>query len=822
VTSPGQQPTFGRYKLLSLLGKGGTARVYRALRPGPMGFGKEVALKIIERSSALDEEATTSLVNEARLGCQLRHKNIVSIDEFDTVDDTFYIAMEYVEGWPLDVLLAAQRRAGGHLPLPTMLEILIELCEGLGYAHALADKEGEPLGIVHRDLKPGNVLVSIRGEVKIADFGTAKAKTNVKQTQDGFTRGTPAYMSPEQVTGRALDPRSDIFSFGALLHEVVTLEMAFPGENLVTVMHQVLEGDHREIPQRVGKVAPALEPVVRRCMNSDPVGRYQSAATLAADLRKIRIRAGARPSVAEWVQELVVDLPVTTTGEFGWTGALEEAIRRHQESEPPPTQPAQPAQPARPARPPKPPVELSSGLDGLEPVLGASAEPDRLPTAAIEAWEATLFPSEAEDLPPAPAPEAPPAAAPPRRHDPSAETAAVPAQKPGRPQRPPPRTASASLGIDSSLLDSSESRAPGRRPPPGTEALGARRSTAAPPRSRSDRPEPRAAQGPAQLRQGRNKRRGTSLKFVGSLAWKLVALYIAVLLFGPAIGGPTGETIVELRDWQVSLVTGDARPAPWATSGPAVRVAASDLVALPAGKLRLGAPRGQEGPPRMRRAIEIPLVLVMSHEVSIDEYRAGCHREWWQLSCPGWAGPERGQQGSHPAVRITWQQASDWCETQGWRLPTEAEWEWAARGKASRSYPWGDEFQERSANYCDRGCPGKVLSVTGEDDGYPRTAPVGQFPAGATPEGIHDLAGNVSEWTLDCWTRDHAERSSWHASTAGECRQRVTRGASWRDAAEQLVAWRRSAADPELPTERVGFRCVQGEDPKAPKPDAAK
>ncbi len=320
MAEAGGPPTFGRYQLLGLLGKGGTARVYRALRPGPMGFGKEVALKIIDRDASLTEESAMSLVNEARLGCLLRHKNIVSIDEFDTFENTFFIAMEYVDGWPLDQLLVTQFQRGGLVPLATVLEILIEVAEGLEYAHTLTAKDGTALNIVHRDLKPGNVMLSRRGEVKITDFGTAKAATNVRQTQEGFTRGTPAYMSPEQVTGKPLDGRSDIFSFGALLHELVTLKMTFPGENLGTVMHQVLEGDLRPARDRVASIAPALEPVLKRCMARDPAGRYQSAATVAADLRRIRARVGNRPTASEWLDGLQSDLPVWTTGEFGWEG----------------------------------------------------------------------------------------------------------------------------------------------------------------------------------------------------------------------------------------------------------------------------------------------------------------------------------------------------------------------------------------------------------------------------------------------------------------------------------------------------------------------
>jgi formylglycine-generating enzyme required for sulfatase activity len=298
-----------------------------------------------------------------------------------------------------------------------------------------------------------------------------------------------------------------------------------------------------------------------------------------------------------------------------------------------------------------------------------------------------------------------------------------------------------------------------------------------------------------------------------SIGWKLIALYAGVLLFGPAMGGSIGQGIADLRDWQVGLVTGQEVALPWGSGGQKVVVTDAAFVALSAGSVRLGDPDG-EGPRPSKAAIEVPGFSMMRHEVTVDAYRTACPREWWQLSCPDWE-PERWQKGNHPAVRVTWQQAADWCAAQGWRLPTEVEWEYAARGEAGRRHPWGDEFAERSMNYCDKGCPGKVFDLTGEDDGQPRTAPAGTFPRGATEEGILDLAGNASEWTLDCWTDHHEARTSWHASKTPSCRRRVARGGSWKDTVDQQTGWQRSEADPKLPSERIGFRCVQGEEPAA-------
>ena len=809
--------TFGRYQLLGLLGKGGTARVYRALRPGPMGFGKEVALKIIDRDSSVSEESAMSLVNEARLGCLLRHRSIVSIDEFDTVDGTFYIAMEYVDGWPLDQLLSTQERAGGLVPLPTVLEILIEVADGLEYAHTLTDRDGVGYGIVHRDLKPGNVMISRRGEVKIADFGTAKATTNVRQTQEGFTRGTPAYMSPEQVTGQPLDGRSDIFSFGALLHELVTLEMAFPGDGLGTVMHSVLEGDLRPARDRVAAVAPALEPVLKRCMARDPAGRYQSAGTLAADLRRIRARAGSQPTAAEWLGALKADLPVWATGEFGWEGI--------------------------PGAPPK------GGSTATEPPRRVADTPAPAPAEAEPGWEQVLFsdldPAPPDDErgsgPPAPSlfdepvvddifatsPDSPllwddaqwgtsgaaassegaagsssPSTVPPPPPAPAAgvarATPSAPSRAPSPPPGPPPPASQqkAVFGLQSS---------PDLSQPPPRRELELRGDGAERARPRP----PPAGQRPAVSRRRPSLRARASLAW--SVGWKLVALYAAVLLFGPAMGGSIGQGISDLRDWQVAVLSGQSFDVPRGQGGRDVLLTDADFEVIPGGSIRPGDPGG-EGPRPARQLLEVPTFSMMRHEVTVDAYRTACPRSWWQLSCPDWE-PERWQKGDHPALRLTWQQAADWCAAQGWRLPTEVEWEYAARGEAGRRYPWGDEFAERAMNYCDKGCSGKVFENTGEDDGHPRTGPVGSFPKGATPEGIRDLAGNAAEWTLDCWTDHHEARTSWHASKTPSCRLRVARGGSWKDTVDDQTGWERRSADPDLPSEQIGFRCVQGEEP---------
>jgi eukaryotic-like serine/threonine-protein kinase len=314
---------FGRYRLLNLLGEGGMAKVYRAVLSGPMGFEKEVALKRIDNKLTEDERVVRALINEARLGGQLRHKNIVEIYEFNQIAGNYFMAMEYVDGWTLDTVLRHCRRQGDLIPGSVVVEMLGSVCRGLEYAHTLIAKDGQALNLVHRDLKPGNIILSRDGDVKIMDFGIAKADTNLyKTTAADVTKGTPIYMSPEQVTGGTLDQRSDLFSMGSILHELVTLQVPFAGDNLLAIMHAILNADITEARRRVAKLEPALVSVLSKCMARDREERFQSAKDLGKGLREIRRELKPGPTLHEWLEDFVASLPApTATGEFGPDGA---------------------------------------------------------------------------------------------------------------------------------------------------------------------------------------------------------------------------------------------------------------------------------------------------------------------------------------------------------------------------------------------------------------------------------------------------------------------------------------------------------------------
>ncbi len=294
---------FGKYQLVEEIGIGAMARVYRAVRSGPMGFHKEVAIKQLT-PDAEGDRAVRALVNEARLGGFLHHRNIVEIYEFDRVDETYYIAMEFVRGFTLDQVI---KRAAPDRPIPprVVAQIAMQICAGLSYAHDAVDKDGRPMNLVHRDLKPANVMLTHDGVVKIMDFGIARATTNLYLTQaSGTTKGTPAYMSPEQTmaeTSDQLDRRSDLFSLGSLLAEMITGRRCFASENLYDILRRIARADAGEVIDEVRARIPAMEPILRRAFARDREERYQTAGEMARDIRAIYDDLPGDERLGSWI-----------------------------------------------------------------------------------------------------------------------------------------------------------------------------------------------------------------------------------------------------------------------------------------------------------------------------------------------------------------------------------------------------------------------------------------------------------------------------------------------------------------------------------------
>ena len=289
--------SFGPYTLISRLGEGGMAQVFLAVKEGPLGFRKELAIKRIH-SDVLKNNDTLlrALINEARLGGQLKHPNVVDTYEFGTVDDQHYIAMEYVDGLTLDDLLRGAASRGVKLPVSAVLDLGSQLCDGLHYAHTLTTPEGEPLGLIHRDLKPSNVIVSMAGQTKVMDFGIARySEAMFKTTTASAPKGTLAYMSPEQVDDPLnIDHRSDLFALGAILFECLTGDrlMRSPDDDARGMLFMLLAGKYRSRLSLLDGVDPDVVAVVERCLAFDRDDRFADAEELGLELRRVRERLG--------------------------------------------------------------------------------------------------------------------------------------------------------------------------------------------------------------------------------------------------------------------------------------------------------------------------------------------------------------------------------------------------------------------------------------------------------------------------------------------------------------------------------------------------
>src|SRR5882672_9244169 len=233
----------GPYELLRRIATGGMAEVYVARRMGPRGFQKTVALKRILPQLARDPDYVAMFVDEARVCANLSHPNIVQVFDFGEQDEELYMAMEYVDGTTGARLIRAAAARGEELPLEVSLHVALSVLRGLEYAHAARDRKGRPLNLVHRDVSPGNVLIDRSGAVKLTDFGIARASDFERRTDQGQLKGKLGYMSPEQVTGRELDARSDLFTVGIVLAELCTLRPLFSGGRELDVLLRIRDAD---------------------------------------------------------------------------------------------------------------------------------------------------------------------------------------------------------------------------------------------------------------------------------------------------------------------------------------------------------------------------------------------------------------------------------------------------------------------------------------------------------------------------------------------------------------------------------------------------
>ena len=332
----------GKHRFIAALGHGGMADVYLAVAVGPAGFNKLLVIKRLRQSLEDQPELRAMFLDEARLAARLNHRNVVQTNEVGVVDEQYFIAMEYLDGQPLNRLFARARQDRRPMPLGIALHILCDVLAGLQYAHDLADYDGSPLHIVHRDVSPQNVFVTYDGQTKIVDFGIAKATRRMVETQAGVIKGKVSYMAPEQAFSPSaeVDRRADVFSVGVMLWEAIAGRRLWQGLGDPEIIGNML----KEIPrvrEVVPEVLPELAEISERALARDREKRYPSAAALRAALEPCIEKLGPRTTTEEvgaYVREVFAASRAELRGVIDrQLAALDEAPETRRESSVRPT-----------------------------------------------------------------------------------------------------------------------------------------------------------------------------------------------------------------------------------------------------------------------------------------------------------------------------------------------------------------------------------------------------------------------------------------------------------------------------------------------------
>ncbi|WP_437660173.1 serine/threonine protein kinase [Sorangium sp. So ce1182] len=293
-----------RYRVIKRLASGGMAEVFVAESAGIEGFKKQVAIKRVLPQLSKKEQFIAMFLDEARLSAHLSHSNVVSVFDIGVGDGTYFIVMEYVDGADLRALLEHQKKVGRPMSVEVAAFMAAKMCQGLAYAHDLSTADGKPLQIVHRDITPANVLITRYGEVKIVDFGLAKASSQLAESDAGIIKGKFGYLAPETVLEQGVDQRVDIFALGIILWEMLAGRRLFLGDSDYITVRLVRDAVVPSLQQLNSEVPRELEQIIRRALARDPGARYRNARDLGRDLTRFLYRYG-RPVSEDDVAALV-------------------------------------------------------------------------------------------------------------------------------------------------------------------------------------------------------------------------------------------------------------------------------------------------------------------------------------------------------------------------------------------------------------------------------------------------------------------------------------------------------------------------------------
>ncbi|MEA2165824.1 MAG: eukaryotic-like serine/threonine-protein kinase [Thermoanaerobaculia bacterium] len=296
---PSDGTKFGQYVMLEKIATGGMAEVWKARMRGVEGFQKIVAIKKILPHLSDNQDFIEMFVDEAKLAAQLNHNNIIHIYDLGKIQSSYYIAMEYIDGYDLKNILRKAQERDQPLSVEIALFVASKIAAALDYAHRKRDFEDKEMGLVHRDVSPQNVLISEEGDIKLCDFGIAKAASKASHTQAGALKGKLQYMSPEQAWGRNIDRRSDIFALATVLFEMLTARKLFGGDNELSILEQVREARVTPPSEYNDEVTPQIDSIVLKALQKDPANRYQTAGEMQRDLDAVLYSFRPTPTSAD-------------------------------------------------------------------------------------------------------------------------------------------------------------------------------------------------------------------------------------------------------------------------------------------------------------------------------------------------------------------------------------------------------------------------------------------------------------------------------------------------------------------------------------------
>jgi len=376
-------PGAGRYHISRKIADGGMAEIFLGRQRGVEGFERPVVLKRILASLLADPQFRHQMIDEAHVAMSLNHSNIVQVLDLGHTGGRYFLVLELVDGWDLNQILNRARAASFPLPPELSLYVVGEVCRALGYAHAKT-RDGQPLGIVHRDVSPHNVLVSEQGEVKLTDFGIAKATGRREHTGHGVIKGKLAFMSPEQASGTAVDARSDLFSLGTVLYLLGTGRRPFEAPTDLEAIVRVRQCQFAPPAEVAPDISSEFARITLRAMRAAPADRYQSAEEMLTDIETVQrsaFKAAGQTELKRWLAELQQLDGAPTISKAAIQASMaddSEALQLYDSEELVFDDPSQVSQPLEgPVRPTQPTM---AATPAFLPTMHATAPPPSPPT----------------------------------------------------------------------------------------------------------------------------------------------------------------------------------------------------------------------------------------------------------------------------------------------------------------------------------------------------------------------------------------------------------------------------------------------------------